>query len=65
MFLVRNIKSVALPYLLVLIVFFILAKEPMKLFSQRMSSYTFCLFEGRELGKGPDYKSGSFPCFSF
>ena len=40
-----NTQSFALPYLLILIVFFSLAKQTLRMFSQRMSGQAFCFLE--------------------
>ena len=46
-----NTQSFALPYLPILIVFFSLAKQALRMFPQRMSGWAFCLLELRKLGK--------------
>ena len=56
MFLVRKIQSVALPYLLVLIIVFILAKQPLKMFSQMMSGRLFVSWTEGSLVRDPTTK---------
>ena len=60
-----NTQSFALPYLLILIVFFLLAKQALRMYPQRMSGYAFCLLELRKLGKVPNAKIGSFVVSAF
>ena len=60
-----NTQSFALPYPLTLIVSFLLAKQALRMFSQRMSGQTFFLLELRKMGKVPNAKIGSFVVSTF